>query len=49
MDNLDLALIYRHLKDKYSLELTNAFSLNAGFHEAFQVLFGQSPQKRFYL
>ena len=49
MDSLDLPLIYQHFKDKYNLELTNALSLNAGFRKDFQVLFGQSPQNRFYL
>lgn len=49
MDNIDLLLIYEQLKDRYSLTLTNAFSLNAGFRKDFQVLFGQSSQNRFYL
>lgn len=49
MDSLDLAQVYLQLKDKYPLELTNAFSLDAGFHEDFQVLFGQSSQNIFYL
>lgn len=49
MDNLDLAFIYQQLKDRYDLALTNAFSLNAGFREDFQVLFGQSPNNMFYL
>ena len=49
MDHLDLDLIYRQLKDRYPLVLTNAFSLNAGFRKDFQVLFGQSSQNRFYL
>lgn len=49
MDNLDLMQIYQQLKNRYNLELTNAFSLNAGFRKDFQVLFGQSSQNKFYL
>ena len=49
MDNIDLILIYQQLKDRYNLKLTNAFSLNAGFREDFQVLFGQSAKNKFYL
>ena len=49
MDNIDLFLIYQQLKDRYNLKLTNAFSLNAGFREDFQVLFGQSAKNKFYL
>ena len=49
MDNIDLFLIYRQLKDRYNLKLTNAFSLNAEFREDFQVLFGQSAKNKFYL
>lgn len=49
MDGLDLSLIYQQLKGKYHLELTNAFSLNAGFLKDFQVLFGQSSHNKFYL
>lgn len=49
MDNVDLTLVCQQLKDRYNLELTNAFSLNAGFRKNFQVLFGQSSQNKFYL
>ena len=49
MDNIDLIQIYQQLKDRYDLELTNAFTLNAGFRKDFQVLFGQSSQNKFYL
>lgn len=49
MDNLDLMQVYQQLKDRYNLKLTNAFALNAGFRNDFQVLFGQSPQNKFYL
>lgn len=49
MDNVDLILIYQRLKNRYNLELTNGFSLNAGFRTDCQVLFGQSSQNKFYL
>ena len=49
MNNLDLSCIYQNLKDKYSLVLTNAFSLDAGFLVDCQVLFGQSSHTKFYL
>ena len=49
MNNLDLSYIYQNLKDKYSLTLTNALSLNAGFGWDMEVLTGESDLGRFYL
>ena len=49
MDKLDLSFIYQNIKDKYSLTLTNARSLNAGFGWDMEVLTGESDLGRFYL
>lgn len=46
---LDLHGIYNKLKEQYSLELTSALALNAGFGWDQDVLTGESPLGRFYL
>ena len=49
MENNILETLYEQLKGKYSLLLTNTFSLNAGFDVDFQVICGESELGKFYL
>lgn len=49
MDELDLDYIYAQLKNKYDLELSNSFSLDAGFSEDFPVLHGFAHGQTFWL
>lgn len=49
MENHDLEFIYKKLKDKYDLVLTNAFALDAGFDTDIQLLTGESVLGKFYL
>ena len=49
MEQNDLEFIYKQLKDKYDLVLTNTFALDVGFTIDVPVLCGESKLGKFHL